>query len=287
MSLLLSLIYLFFIFFVEKYSYSLPWLIDAVVKWVLLIGGLLVFKMTNIECKISRNSDFDILLYVILFSIFLISFSDNKLFYSYFFLLLSFRKMHSLFNDSETKSIVYDSGLWIGVATIFNPICSLYLLLLLYALVIFKKISWRFFLISIFGFITPLVLFHSYLFFINKNLSVFNFSFHFNITNYTSIQFILPLIGISIIVLLSLFKINRNKATYSLSVKRSLNIIFSHLGLTIIILFLFTDDLNGLMLLIYPISLIISNYLNLIQKKWFKNLIFYGILMIVFIIKIL
>ena len=134
-----------FLFFVKK-------------SILLFLAVLTVFVINFIIRKnaLTEDNSFAILFYIILCSYFPNSFINEAVFISNFILLLAFRRIYSLRSSIQTKEKIFDSAFWIGIASLFYVWSLFYVILVYAAIVVFRKIDWRNFVIPLIGIITPL-----------------------------------------------------------------------------------------------------------------------------------
>jgi len=283
MGLLFTLFYFLKVIFGENNLEFSSNYYSIIINYTLFIGSFILFKFIIIDNKLTNNSDFGILFFVLLFGIFITLSSISTIVFSFFFLLLSFRKMHNLYDKIETKQEVFDSGFWIGIATIFTPISSLYMWVLLSAIVVFKKSNWRTLMISILGFLLPLFLFYTYLFFMESNqsfTSLFYFSIFFDIEIYKRNRILIPLISMSFIILSAIMLVFRNQNSLSIIQYRNIKLLLINLLITLIILLVTTQKESTLLFLLFPVSIILANFIQLIKRKWLQGALLYSFLIL-------
>ena len=113
---------------------------------------------------------------------------------SYFFLLLSVRKIYSLKSKKNINKKLFDIGFWFIISVILSPINFLFLITILSGLFIFDKISFGVLLKVIVGMVSASLMF---IFFQDFKQNIFEFSGPFSYINgqiweaYISIEIIL------------------------------------------------------------------------------------------------
>jgi len=193
--------------------------------------------------------------------------------------LLFIRKIYSLQSSKSMIKKLFDSGFWIGILCLFEPTYSLLFLLIYFSAYWYQKITIHTFLTPIIGFFTPIFSYFSYLFWIGKEAvfyeiftpkTTFKFSF-FSDEN--------DLIFMVILLILTFFA-SISKSSKALIInntfKKSRSLLLVHLTI-VFLLFLLQNDAKSTetIYLLFPISLVIANGIELIRKNIFINIALY------------
>ena len=279
LSILVFLFYIITMFFYNNGNFALSFFVKNGINLLFLFGSFQVFNFILSKNNLSKETDLGILFYVFLLGIFPTLFITNKIIVAHFFLLLSFRKIYSLRTEILPKQKLFDSGFWIGIATIFYPLSVLFMFLNIIAIFVFNKVNWRYVFIPILGCIVPIFLFFSYFFYIEE-VSVFTklvqLKINLNLGVYSTNKFLVPIIFISIFGFVSLFYVSARLGQEKVAFKSSwiLHLFQGIIGLLIILL---DNDKNGnaWVFIFFPLSLFFANYMTLIRKKWIKEIIVY------------
>ena len=140
-----------------------------------------------------------------------------------------------------------------------------------------QKITIRTLLIPIIGFLIPLILFFSYVFWhdnLEEFLNLFSFYTNYKLSLYTKSKFLVPLSTISFITIVSLFiktpKVLSIKNTFRKSwVLVTLNLLVSMFFIVLLPL----RNGSELLFLLFPASIISANGLEVITKKVIKEIV--------------
>ena len=133
--------------------------------------------------------------------------------------------------------------------------------------------------IPVIGLVTPLFLFFTYVFYIDKlelfyNLFQYNLNFDFSI--YNQLNNLLPLTFLITITLWSLVVVTPKINLVSNTLRMSWNVLINQLLIATVVVVL-APNKNGseLFFVIFPCAIIIANFLQKSQSSNFKNLILY------------
>ena len=190
-------------------------------------------------------------------------------------LLFFLRKMYSLKTNNQIYEKIFDSGFWLGILFILEPIVLLFALFIYAAILLFLKLTIRTILIPIIGFITPILLYSVYCFYFDELFIItklFSLNVEMDFSQFDAINFKISsfvIIGITMIAIL--VKTGKIVSVSNLF-KRSWILLLFHLLLTLFYVFSQPRTDNTSMLLIYiPASIIVANWIQSIQRKFIVN----------------
>ena len=279
LSILVFIIYLATLINVD--SQSLNFYYFAKSSLFLFLAILTVFVLNFIIRKntLTEDNSFALLFYILLCSYFPNSFINEGVFVSNFILLLAFRRIYSLRSSIEIKEKIFDGSFWIGIAGLFYVWSLFYVILVYAAILIFRKIEWRNFIIPFIGVLTPIFLSYTYLLAFD-DLERFNnlwkLNFDFNLEAYNSSQFIFPFILIGIVGLFAIVPTTKRSLLAKIDFKATWTLLIVHIVISSIVVMI-SPDKNGseLVFLFFPLSVLFANYLEVINKYWIKESIIY------------
>ena len=131
---------------------------------------LLLFFLFNFiisKNKLTRANSYAFLLFLIGLGFLNAFIIETSIVFTFLLLFLFFRRVYSLRTLKIVYQKLFDSGFWLGVLFLISPFYLLYIGLLYAAVFFFAKITIRTVLIPVVGFITPVFLYFTYLFWIN------------------------------------------------------------------------------------------------------------------------
>ena len=250
---------------------------------------LIVFVLNFIIRKNSLTEDnsFAILFYILLTSFFPNAFISEGIYVSNFILLFAFRRIYSLRSSLEIKEKIFDGAFWIGIASLFHLGSLIYLILVYAAIVIFRKIEWRNFLIPIIGVLTPIFLSYTYLLAfddLDRFYHLWIVNFDLSLSAYNSSKFIIPMVLIGLLSLIAIYPTTKRSLLAKIDFKATWSILIAHIGISLLLV-LISPDKNGseLIYLFFPLSVLFANYLQVINRYWLKELIIYIFILTFFI----
>ena len=246
---------------------------------VLLLMNFIIFKN-----KLIHNNYYPLLIIVILLGTFPEVMLNSNLSLSNLFLLLAFRKMFSLKSQFNTEGKIFDSGFWIGIATLFYSWSILFLVLVYVSIIIYRKINFKNLLIPIIGFATPVFLYFSFLFYFD-NLIIFynhfNFEHSFNFELYKLLHIFMPLLFLALILFWAILCVSPKLMLVNNVHKFSWIVLLWLLFISaIIILISPLKNSTELLFVIFPSAIIIANFLQKKESLLLKNGILYLFLLL-------
>lgn len=263
-----------FLFFVKK-------------SILLFLAVLTVFVINFIIRKnaLTEDNSFAILFYIILCSYFPNSFINEAVFISNFILLLAFRRIYSLRSSIQTKEKIFDSAFWIGIASLFYVWSLFYVILVYAAIVVFRKIDWRNFVIPLIGIITPVFLSYAYLLAFDDLERFYNlwiWGFDLSSQAYNSGHFLFPLVLIGIVALIAIIPTTKRSLLAKIDFKATWTLLIVHLVISLIVVII-APEKNGseLIFLFFPLSVLFANYLQVISRYWIKESIIYVFILMI------
>jgi len=251
---------------------------------------VIIFTVNFIVRKnnLTKDNSYIILLFVILIGMFPFSVIEFKLLVVNLILLLAYRRIYSLRTSKETQKKIFDSAFWIGIATIIAPWSSLTIPLIYVAIYLFDKANWRNVIIPLVGFCTPLIIYASYLYLVNdldsfrENLT-YEYSVSFTVFN--SAKLLIPLALVSSLIIWSIFPTTFKITTVNNEFKNSWYLVVLHFVILLFVVLPWPVKNGGeLLLLFFPIAVIFTNYLQIIDENWFKEVFLYALIAVVLVV---
>ncbi|MFK5878331.1 MAG: DUF6427 family protein [Flavobacteriaceae bacterium] len=272
------------IFFVEQPLFSFLLILKKV--GLLFVFFILFFLVRFINRKnyLSEMNAYVLLILALLFGIFPIAMQMDNLFIAHFLLLFSFRRIYSVRTFKSVNQKLFDSGLWIGVATLFYSWSAVFMLLVFATALVHKKNSIRTILIPIVGFVTPLFLAFTY-FFVTDDIVTFyqklTFVYSFDFDKYIELSMLVPIVVLSALTFMSIGLVSIRSATLSNDLKQSWLLVIIHfLCAVYIILMAPSKESSEMIFLFFPIAIMLTNYLQLLNRNIFREIVIYTLLVL-------
>ncbi|MCF7566789.1 DUF6427 family protein [Sabulilitoribacter arenilitoris] len=253
--------------------------------------SILVLSFIVGKNSLTQRSNYEIVLY----SLFLLALpqtlSNPDIIYANFFVLLGYRRIISLRSQTNVKKKLFDAAFWLAIAALFYFWSILFFVLIIVTLVLYTDNNIRHWLIPFSGLLT--------VFLITISISIICYDSYFeifnslpevsyNFSNYNSLQYVV------IITMLfsfgswaSIFYIKNIKQKKKAFRPSYYVVLFAViLGFLIIV---FAPNKNGseFLFLFSPLAIIMANYIEIVQEKWFKELFLLVIIIVPFVILLL
>ncbi len=278
-----------FAFLSAQFKFSLgEWNVDYVIRQVaaflLCLMNLVLLNFIVSKNNLTQKSSYKILLFSLFFA--MVSFSMNNLsiLISNLFILLALRRIISLKSLLKVKKKLLDASVLIAIASLFHFWSILFMLLVFAALVFYSENKFKNWIIPFVGIITVASVFIAYHIIRFDNYgNPLNYvdTIDFNYENYNDPKLIIAItVFLSFGVWASFFYINSiNK---KLKTFRPSFIIVLIMAILSVVVALISPDKNGseLLFLFAPLAVIITNYIEVIEEKWFKEILIIVLVMI-------
>ena len=281
-SLLLFVGYTFQNFQISSFENDFIWLIQLIFKFGLYIILMLIFGFIIKKNNLTQINSYALFIFICLLLLTPNIFQNSKSILSTVFILLALRRILSFNSKKNIQKKILDASLWIGIATLFYFWSILFLLVLYAALIQLASKNFKLFLIPIIGMFVVFIICIIYFLYIDnnmywytdyKNFTSFDFSSYKLLKNFFSLFVILLMIVISLV-----FKfLNFTKTPLRKKSKYWIIIFTLITGIIIVIL---TAQKNGIELIftIVPISILFSNFIEALQRKWVSEMMLWFIL---------
>jgi hypothetical protein len=273
-------IMLLIIFSITKYS-TLEVQLNAfsIAKQILFFGvclfSIFVFDFLVNKNNLTKKNSYKILLFVLFIAVLPETLLNSKILIANLFILFALRRIISLRSKKEIKKKLFDAAFWITIASLFYFWSLLFFVLIIAALVVYVITDLKNWLIPILGILTVAIIGTSFM--ILMDLDLYNFfnqlidiSFDFSSLNSKRI-----IIGATILLsfgVWSLFYYIKNLKSKTKSSRPSFTLIVIAAIIAIAIVVV-SPVKNGseFIFLFAPLAIIMTNYLEVISEKWFKE----------------
>jgi len=281
-SLLLFVGYTFYNFQISSFENDFIRLIQLTFKFGLYIILMLIFGFVIKKNNLTQINSYALFIFICLLLLTPNVFQNSKPILSTVFILLALRRILSFNSKKNIQKKILDASLWIGIATLFYFWSILFLLVLYAALIQLASKNFKLFLIPIIGMFLVFIICTIYFLYLDNNMywykdykifSSFDFSSFKLLKNFFSLFVILSMTVISLV-----FKfLNFTKTPLR---KKSKYWIIIFTLITGIIIGILSGQKNGVELIftIVPISILFSNFIEALQRKWVSEMMLWFIL---------
>ncbi len=250
---------------------------DFLLRIGLFFLMLFFYNFILAKNKLTLYNSYGFLFFVLFFGFFPQTMLDINQVILNLLLFIFLRKVYSFKSGKDLYKKIFDSGFWLGVLFLIDPTTAVFGGLIFISIVLFQKINVRIFLIPMVGFLAPVFSIFSYYFWIGKSEEItilFLWYSNYNFEIFNNPNLIIPLLfigfftGISIVVKTP--KIASVSGDYR---KYWVLIIFNLIAAIVAFLIQKNYQIEKIIVLFFPISLIITNWLEGIKKTFYKEVV--------------
>lgn len=253
--------------------------------------SILILDFIVSKNSLSEKSNYE----VVLFSAFILAipqiFLYQNVIFSNFIILLALRRVISIRTQKELIKKLFDSGLLIGLASLFYFWSLLFFIIIIAAIFFYTETEVKKIITPFLGLMSTYIVAICYsLVFYDNFFTIFNWtpSISFDLIVFNSAQFI---IAITMLLSFGLWSsvfylrgIKKKKKTF----RPSYSVIFTaSIVATVIVIIAPNKNGSEFLFLFGPLAIIITNYIETIDEKWFKALFLFTLLVMPFILLLL
>ncbi len=278
----LALIYFFSFFYLTLVDIGFLFFSKNAFFFLVLLVTFFIINFIVRKNVLTKDNSYVLLILSFCFAMFPFATLNKHFLITHLLLLLAYRRIYSLRTNKNTKEKLFDSAFWIGIATIVYPNSFLYLLLIYGAIYLFNKSTIRNIIIPLIGFLAPILIYGVYLFAVD-DLSGFDlqFNYSFSFLNYNSLELLIPIALISAYILWAIFPTTIKIVIINNEFRTSWFLLLIHLLISVLII-IPSFDKNGseFLFTFFPLAIILTNYIQIVKEKWFKEVFLYLFLVI-------
>ena len=251
----------------------------VILKQIFLFGiclfSVFVFDFLVNKNGLTKKNSYKILLFVLFIAVLPETLLNSKILLANLFILFALRRIISLRSKKEIKKKLFDASFWITIATLLYFWSVLFFILIIAALIVYIITDIKNWFIPILSVLTVAIIGTSYMILVNADIYSFfdnliDVSFDFSSLNSKRI-----IIGSTILLSFGIWSLfyyikNLKSKTKSSRPSFSLIVIAAIIGLLIVVV---SPIKNGseFIFLFGPLAIIMTNYLEEISEKWFKE----------------
>jgi len=254
----------------------------SVLFFFVLLATLFIVNFIVRKNTLTKDNSYSLLIFVLCLGMFPLSTLNSTYLATHLLLLFAYRRIYSLRTTKDTKTKLFDSAFWIGIATIVYPNSFIYILLIYAGIFIFNKSTIRNIFIPLIGFLAPILIYGVYLLamgdFDNFNLQL---KYNFVFLSYNSLKLLIPITLILGYLLWAVPLTTIKIVTVNNEFRTSWFLLLIHLLISILLIIpsLYKNG-SEFLFLFFPTAIILTNYLQIIKEEWFKEVFLYLFLVI-------
>ena len=295
--LVTTLLILCFLLFQFQSNFNTITAFEVVKKFILLlllVGSLLVTNFITKRNGLSKDNSYTFLLFFVFLILFPKTLSNSSLIISNVFILLAFRRLISLQSLKSPKEKIFDASIWVFTASLFHFWAILFIILVFVSIIFHVSRDYR-------NWIIPFIAFFTVFIIAVLSILIFDATLLNNFISQIRIDFDLQYIKtlfqnialtiyifIAMLALVTMVLMLQRK---SLNMQASYKKIILGYVIGLVVFFISPDkDNSSLIFTFVPVSIMLTNYLETIEKYWIKETILDTIILasvITFILQLL
>lgn len=241
------------------------------------LASLFVLDFFVSKNNLTKKNSYKILMFGLFVAVLPETLLNSKLLLANFFILLALRRIISIRSRKEVKKKLFDAAFWISLATLLFFWASLFYILIVLALLLFSIIDVKNWIIPITGVLCVAIMAASYMIIMGIDFEpylqgFFDMGFDFTPLNSNRIIISATLL-MSYGVWASFYFLKSIKHQLRSYRPSFIIVIFSSIIALLIILVSPYKDGSEFIFLFAPLAIIMSNYLEIIPEKWFKEIL--------------
>ncbi|MDG1659922.1 MAG: DUF6427 family protein [Winogradskyella sp.] len=252
----------------------------TIISFIALSIGLFYVFITDFVISkndLTKRNSYGIMLLALFFVIFPEVFGNINIMVANLLVLFALRRLFSLHTKRDLTKKFFDAVFWIALSTLFYTWAVLYLFVVFIALGYYWQNEGKYIAVSLFGVVTVFILLVLYnIVFKDQYLSQtnFDFSYGFDFLDYNSLSEIIKFTVVLALYIWSLIFYLKNTSEKNKTLKpiHTLIILASFIAIIIAVLAPVKNG-NEIVFFMLPFSIIVANYIETIDKLWFKEML--------------
>ena len=251
-------------------------ILNQLLTIILFLFLFLFYNFILIKNKLTLNNSYGLLLFALFSGFFPPVFSNVTTIFLNLLLLIFLRRVFSLRSNKDVYKKIFDCGFWLGILFLLDSTTVIFGVLIFLSVGMFQKLTVRTLLIPVVGFVTPVFCYFSYCLWegdTSEFSNLFLWYSNYNFEVYTANKFLFSTLFLGIGSLISIViktpKVFLISGDYR---KYWILIIFNFFLAITVFLIQNTHQTNKVLLLFFPASVIITNWLESIERGFVKNI---------------
>jgi hypothetical protein len=250
--------------------------------FIISLTSVFVLDFLSNKNNLTKKNSYKILIFSLFIALLPETYLNSRILLANLFILLALRRIISLRSNKEIIKKLFDAAFWLSIATLFYFWSVLFFILIVVGIILYRVVNIKNWIIPIVGILTVAIIWSSYMIIMDYDLILYfqnliNFSFDISTLNNKRI-----VISCTIILsygIWSLLYFIRYLKAKSKKSRPSFIIIIFMIIISLLVVAV-APDKNGseFLFLFAPLSIIITNYLETISEKWFKETLLLGLI---------
>jgi hypothetical protein len=252
--------------------------------FAIVLASLFILDFFASRNSLTKKNSYKLLMFGLFMAMLPETLLNSRTLMANFFILLALRRIISLRTHKEVKKKLFDAAFWISIATLLYFWAVLFFILIFAAMVVYSIIDIKNWIVPFTGVLAVIIIWVSIVLVMNTDFSSYFdelFVYNFDFTGLNSARII-----ISTTILISYgtwgsFYFIKHLKDKSKSLRPSFTIIIisSIIALLIILISPYKDG-SEFIFLFAPLSIIMTNYLEVTKEKWFQEVLVWVLILI-------
>jgi hypothetical protein len=265
-----------------------PLTIQLVVKqafyFTIVLASLFLLDFFASRNSLTKKNSYKLLMFGLFMAMLPETLLNSRTLMANFFILLALRRIISLRTHKDLKKKLFDAAFWISIATLLYFWAALFFILIFAAMIVYSIINIKNWIVPLTGVLAVVIIWVSIMLLMNNDFSNYLdelFVYNFDFTGLNSARII-----ISTTILISYgtwgsFYFIKHLKDKSKSLRPSFTIIIisSIIALLIILISPYKDG-SEFIFMFAPLSIIMTNYLEVTKEKWFQEALVWVLILI-------
>lgn len=266
----------------EPFSFQL--LAEQAFYFAIVLSSLFLLDFFASRNSLTKKNSYKLLMFGLFMAMLPETLLNSKALLANFFILLALRRIISLRTQKEMKKKLFDAAFWISIATLLYFWASLFFLLILAAIFLYSIINIKNWLIPFTGVLTVIIIWISIMLVLNEDFSDYFdqlLAYSFDYTGLNSARII-----ISATILISYgtwasFYFIKHLKEKSKTLRPSFHLVVLSSVISLLIILISPNKNGGEFIFLFaPLSIIMTNYLEVTREKWFKEVLIWVLVLI-------
>ncbi|MEZ4801596.1 MAG: DUF6427 family protein [Gelidibacter sp.] len=252
--------------------------------FVIVFSSLFILDFFVSRNSLTKKNSYKLLMFGLFMAMLPETLLNSKALMANFFILLALRRIISLRTQKEIKKKLFDAAFWISIATLFYFWAVLFFILIFAAMLLYSIVNLKNWLIPLMGILTVIIIWVSAMLVLDYDFTDYFdelFVYSFDFTGLNSARIV-----ISATILISYgtwasFYFIKHLKEKSKSLRPSFNLVVLSSIIALLII-LISPNKNGseFIFLFAPLSIIMTNYLEVTKEMWFKEVLIWVLVLI-------
>ncbi|HNQ26615.1 MAG TPA: DUF6427 family protein [Aquaticitalea sp.] len=252
--------------------------------FMIVIFSLFILDFFASRNKLTKKNSYKLLFFGLFMGMLPETLLNSNILLSNFFILLALRRIISLRTHKEIKKKLFDAGFWIAIATLFYFWASLFFILIFASIFLYSIINVKSWLVPFTGVLSVAIIWMALMLVTGRDFTDYFDTHLMHSLDFTGLNATRIMLSATILISYgtwaSFFFINQLKdKSKKLRPSFNLVVISSIIALTIVLI---APDKNGseFIFLFAPLSIILSNYMEITEETWFKEALIYVLILV-------